>query len=78
MRSGRTTRRADGPDRLAALDEHTLGHVDAIEMEVQRVEPEAVVEHHEPACEEEVADHRDPSAIGRYHRRTAVGRVVGA
>ena len=66
------------PMGCAALDHRALRDVDAVQMKVQRVQAEAVIEHDEPAREEEVADHRDPPAVGRHHGRAEPGRIVGA
>ena len=78
MRAGGAAGGAHRPQRVAAADEAALGDVDAIEVHVERVEAESVVEHHQPAPEEEVAYQHHAPAIGRHHRRAALGRPVGA
>src|SRR5262249_52678277 len=70
--------RTDDTKLLTALDHRSLRNVDAIEVEIERIESEAVIEHDEPAGEEEVSDQRDTSTVRRDDGRAALGTEVHA
>lgn len=50
--AGGAARRPDAPDPLPATDRRSLGHLNRLEVEVERKKPEAMVEGHESAGEE--------------------------
>src|SRR5262245_22206613 len=78
MWTGRPTGCAHGADGLPTLDTLAVGDADRVEVEVERVESEAVVEGHEAAREEVVAEQRDAPAVDRDHRRPLRRREVDA
>src|SRR6266545_5860955 len=76
MRAGGAAGGPHGADRLAPS--HALADLDAhlVEVEVERVETEAVVHGNEAAREEVLGDQRDTTVVDRDHRCTAGGGVV--
>src|SRR5262249_31740957 len=69
---------ADHTDLFPALDHRAFGNVDAIQMEVERVEAEAVIERDEAAGEEEVADEGHASTVRGHDGSAALGAEVDA
>src|SRR5262245_60918613 len=78
MRSSGTAGGADETDLLTALDQCPLDDLGAVEVEVERVEPEPVIENHEAAGEEKVIHQGHSTAIRREHRGAPLGSEVGA
>src|SRR5437773_11783142 len=77
VRARRPSGRAHRAERLAAVYPVALGDGDRVEVEVERVEPEPVVQRDQAAREKVVTDEGHPSRVGRDDRGATRRRVVG-